>query len=151
MSWTLSDLPMFATLAPTRRTRRSDENPETRLLRDVLHCGQSREVAPPLNVYGDESEIAIRVELPGVPRDAVEVRAEENLVVLEVTRPDAELPEGAAYRRRERPVESVRRSVEIPFRFDADKITASYERGILEVRVPRAEADRPRRIEIAKK
>lgn len=154
MAWSLFDFPSFSTFAPRRTarpTRRSNPSPEARLLSDVLSCGQSREFSPPLNIYGGEDELAIRVEIPGVPTDAIHVTAEENLVVIEADRPEAELPDDAQYRRRERPVESIRRTVEVPFRVDAEKISASYERGILEVRVPRAEEDKPRRIEVSRK
>jgi HSP20 family protein len=56
--------------------------------------------------------------------------------------------EGDLVRRRERFAGEFSRTVELPFEVDTEQVEARYARGIVEIRVPRAAADRPRKIEV---
>jgi HSP20 family protein len=52
------------------------------------------------------------------------------------------------YHRQERSFGSFRRSIKLPFQVDADKVEAIYEKGVLQLTLPRAEAEKPRKIAI---
>ena len=56
--------------------------------------------------------------------------------------------DGDVLRRRERFTGEFSRTVELPFDVNAEQVEAHYARGVVEIRAPRAEADRPRKIEI---
>jgi len=61
------------------------------------------------------------------------------------------LNEGESYHRQERGSGSFTRTVRLPFRVEADKVSAKYERGILQITLPRAEEDKPKKIQIKSK
>jgi HSP20 family protein len=52
------------------------------------------------------------------------------------------------YHRQERSFGPFRRSIMLPFQVEADKVEASYEKGVLQLTLPRAEAEKPRKIAI---
>ena len=61
-------------------------------------------------------------------------------------------PEEAApntnYHRRERTYGTFSRTIQLPFMVDADKVQAGFRNGVLQIKLPRAEADKPKRISI---
>ncbi len=104
---------------------------------------------PAVNVWTSDEGIAVDAELPGVAPKAVEV----SLTGSELTisgRLDDGVPEGSAavVRRRERPCGEFARRIELPFGVDQGKVKAAYKNGILRIRVPKAEEEKPRKIAI---
>ncbi len=103
---------------------------------------------PAVDIVEQGDDLVIRAELPGVARDDIEVRVEDNTLVLSGERKrEKECDEEQAYRV-ERSYGSFVRSFRLPKTVDAAKIAASYQNGVLEVRLPKAEEARPRRIQI---
>lgn len=92
-------------------------------------------VVPPVEVLRTDGELVIRVEMPGVDPEKVEVTAEDNLLHIRGER-KLEAPEGAECLRRELAHGTYERSVILPEGTDTEKISARYESGILEVRAP---------------
>jgi HSP20 family protein len=56
--------------------------------------------------------------------------------------------EGATYHRRERGQGTFTRSLQLPFLVEADKVDATFEKGVLHIFLPRAEADKPKKIAV---
>ena len=83
----------------------------------------------------------ITAELPGFAAESFDVSVFGKTVTVKGERKALEL-EGATAHRRERQVGSFVRAIELPFRIEADKVDAKYERGVLQITLPRAEADR---------
>lgn len=104
---------------------------------------------PPVNVYTTENQALIHAELPGVAADRVEISVLDDTVTIKGSRPAEETPEGTVAHRRERGSGDFSRSIRLPFRVESASVDAKFENGVLEVSLPRAEADRPRRIAIA--
>jgi HSP20 family protein len=103
---------------------------------------------PAVDAFERDNRFVIRVELPGVERDDIEVRIEDGELVLSGERKrDAEFKDDNAYRR-ERVFGSFSRTFRLPDTLDVDKIEAKYENGVLTVEMPKSEASRPRRIKI---
>ena len=105
---------------------------------------------PAMDVIEDEKATVVRLELPGVEAEKVNVRVDEGCLVVEGERERETVEENGEVRRRERRWGKFYRSVSLPEGADADKISAEYDKGILTVRVPRPEikAAKGKKIEI---
>ena len=105
-------------------------------------------VYPPINVYDDGESFIVRAEVPGVDPKAVDVTATGDTLTIRGERTAVELPEGASYHRRELNTGHFRRALTLPEQVDNTKVIASYQNGILEIRLPRAEQAKQRKVEI---
>jgi HSP20 family protein len=102
----------------------------------------------PMDAYRSGDHFVIHFDLPGVDPESVDLTVEHN--VLTVTAQRAWQPEeGAQVLFAERPQGSYTRRLQLGDGLDADHIEASFDRGVLTVRVPVAEAAKPRRVEIS--
>lgn len=103
---------------------------------------------PPMNVWSSEEGLVLDVELPGAEPGDVDVRVVgDQLTLTGRTRQD-EPGEGATFHRRERACGEFERALQLPFRADANQVTAAYKNGILRIKVPRAESEKPKKIQI---
>lgn len=102
-------------------------------------------VAPRVNIHQDADGYTLEVEMPGVARSGVEVSFEDGKLVL-AGHPSAAEPGRPVYR--ERPGASFRRVFDLDPSIDAGKISAKMEQGLLTVRLPKAEAAKPRKISV---
>src|SRR5215212_11208294 len=110
---------------------------------------QQTQWAPALDVVQDGGDLLIRAELPGVKREDVEITLHERVLTISGERRSEEQREGSGYYVRERRHGSFRRSMTLPQGVDESKISARFDRGVLEVRVAGAAAvQEPRRIQI---
>jgi HSP20 family protein len=103
---------------------------------------------PAVNAWTSEEGILVSAELPGVRAEEIEVSVVNDTLTLSGSRPVEDPVEGARYHRRERGCGSFSRSFQLPFPVDASRVEADYQDGVLHVSLPRAEADKPKRIEI---
>ncbi len=102
---------------------------------------------PRLNVWTSEDETVVEALLPGVDPSNVDISVEGDLVkVSGVVR--KEQPAGAELKKSEIPEGEFSRSLRLPFRAETSKVEAKYTNGVLRIRVPRAEEDKPKKIEI---
>jgi len=102
-------------------------------------------VRPRVDVFESASEYLVVADMPGVAKDAIDIRFEDGELRLEAQRmveaPGAVLAE--EYR-----AADFRRAFAMPEGIDADKISADLANGVLRVHLPKSEAKRPRRIEV---
>ena len=108
-----------------------------------------REIAhPPCNVWSGDDDILVTCELPGVAKDSVDISVIGDTLTISGERKADEKIDRPAYHRRERGTGAFSRTVQLPGRVDAEKVDASYEDGVLTLRLPKAAEERPRKIEI---
>lgn len=107
-----------------------------------------RPALPPLTIWSDDEVVTVVADVPGVPSDALELTVENDQLTIAGTRTLPESLAEARAHRRERPEGAFRRTVNLPFRVDAETVQATHANGVLEVRLARAPEDQPRRIEI---
>jgi HSP20 family protein len=113
--------------------------------------GQSRLVAPGFpatNLWSGAESVVVTAEIPGVDPEQLEISVVNETLTLSGERNLAELAEGEKYHRRERGYGRFSRTVQLPFRVAADKVEASFTNGILQISLPRAEEDKPRKIAV---
>jgi HSP20 family protein len=105
--------------------------------------------APTLDVLHEDGDLLIRVELPGVKREDVEITLHERALTISGERRAEEHKEGSGYYVRERRHGSFRRSLVLPHDVEEGDISARFQDGVLEVRAPGGAAERaPKRIQI---
>ncbi len=121
-----------------------------RLFSDHSDFGRSRVAPnfPAINVWGNENGLVITAELPGVDPEAIEISVVNKTLALSGSRPSEELADGERYHRRERRHGNFTRTFELPFGVEADQVEATFENGVLHVSLPRAEAEKPRKISV---
>jgi HSP20 family protein len=104
---------------------------------------------PAVDVLESKDSYLIRAELPGMKREDIKVEVKDGTLVLSGQSKSEKPAEGVEYRHVERVAAKFWRSFSLPETVKQDGIEASYKDGILEVRVPKAEAAKPRQIEIS--
>ena len=119
-------------------------------LRRWPFAGSSGDYAYPLvNVWTGENGAIITSEIPGVDLDKIEIEVTGNKVSLSVEIPErVDEKEKAHYIISELPVGKFSRELTIPFNIDVQNAQAEYKKGILRIILPKAEKDKPRKIEI---
>jgi HSP20 family protein len=94
-------------------------------------------LTPPVEILGADSELVIRAELPGVDPDSVDVTLDDSTLRVRAERRIPTTEQGE-YLRREFAYGTFECGVVLPTGIDPDKVSARYDAGILEIRVPRA-------------
>ncbi len=112
---------------------------------DVENVRQRPAVAPRVDVYENDQEYLIVADLPGVKKEELKLDIDEDELKLEGAR-HAEAP-GALVAGECRPVD-YRRKFVVPQGVDREKIDAELSAGVLRLRLPKAEALRPRQIAV---
>jgi HSP20 family protein len=106
---------------------------------------------PALDVVERADAYLISAELPGVDPAGVEISFENNTLTLRGTKGPSLVPQENEELRvysAERLAGMFERAIRLPEYVEGDKIEASYDRGVLTITVPKAQAARPRKIEI---
>lgn len=103
---------------------------------------------PPVNLWIGEDSVVLTTELPGVDQNDLEIAVRESTVTIGGTRKAPNNGQQANWHRQERAYGSFSRTLELPFRVDADKVQARFTNGVLEIELQRPEQDKPRRIEV---
>lgn len=111
--------------------------------------GLSRMWAPRMDVSETDGEYRIKVDLPGVSRDDVEISAENHRLTIRGERKEETREEGENLLRVERARGSFYRSIPLPDAADIDQAKAEFSDGTLTVRVAKSEKHKPKKIAIS--
>jgi HSP20 family protein len=104
-----------------------------------------------VDMYETPDEVVVRTALPGVAPEDIDVSVVGDTLTIKGETKAEEEDKGANYIRRERRYGSFSRSVSIPTNVVADRAVADFTKGILTLRLPKAEEVKPKRIEIKTK
>jgi HSP20 family protein len=102
---------------------------------------------PAVDIRESETEVVVIVGLPGVPKDGCSIEVRENTLVVSGRR-EAQTPEGQDFLRRELPTGQFYRAFALPTDVKAEQVKATCADGLLEIRLPKSEESRSRRIDI---
>jgi len=113
---------------------------------DVSNRGDWR---PPVDIYeNDQHEIVLRAELPGLKREDLDIRVENNTLTLRGDRKrDTEVKQ-ESYHRVERVYGAFSRSFSLPSTVNAEQVSAEFRDGVLTVVLPPREEAKPRQIQV---
>jgi HSP20 family protein len=103
---------------------------------------------PALDVWETESDLVYAFDLPGIPEEEIELEVSDDTLTVSAQREKTAEESGDRFFRFERRYGSFSRAVGLPQGIDESKIAASYENGVLEVRVPKPEEAKPRKISV---
>ena len=104
---------------------------------------------PPMDLVESDDHFVLRADLPGMSEDDVNIELEDSTLTISGERKAEHRSDGEGYYRVERSTGAFSRSLTLPKGVDAEAVSASFDRGVLEVRIPKPEERKPRRIEIA--
>jgi HSP20 family protein len=113
--------------------------------------GQSRgnqSWVPALDVWETENDLVYAFDLPGLTEDQISIEVQDDTLTISGQREKTTTEQGDRFYRFERRYGSFARAVGLPAGVDDSKIEASYENGVLELRVPKPEEAKPRRIQL---
>ncbi len=117
-----------------------------RINRETFRTLSPRVEFPPVTLWENEEKAVVTTEIPGVDSEGVEISVVGKTITLRFERKPAELKEGESYTRKERWYGEFSRTIELPFNVQGNKVEAKFSKGILYIELPRAEAEKPRKI-----
>ena len=110
-----------------------------------------REWAPALEVFEKEDKFVVKVELPGMKEEDIDISVKDDTLTIKGERKSESEVNEEDYYCCERSYGSFFRSIALPSTVDAKKIEASYEDGVLEVSLPKAAEVKPKKILVSAK
>ena len=102
----------------------------------------------PVDLYRDEAQYVLTADLPGIDPGSVDVDVDGQLLTIRAERTEG-IHDAVKWLSQERPYGSYLRQFNLGDGADAERITASYDNGVLTVTIPIAERAKPRKIQIA--
>ena len=103
---------------------------------------------PAVDVWETDSELVLSFDLPGIPEDKIAVELDDNVLTVSGERERTQEHSSERFYRFERRYGNFSRSVTLPAGVTEDDISANYKDGVLEVRVPKPEEQKPKRIQV---
>src|SRR5438045_6056692 len=123
-----------------------------RLFRDNYGEGQealnTSTFAPPVDVYEDEHNITLKIEVPGIDEKDIDVRIENNTLTVHGERKYEKEEKEENYRRVERQYGSFTRTFTLPSTVDPEKVSATYDKGILKLSLRKKAEAYPKQIKV---
>jgi HSP20 family protein len=110
---------------------------------------QARRWVPPVDLVEAEDHFVLKADLPGLTEGDVNIEVQDNTLTISGERKAEHEQREKGWYRIERSFGRFSRSLTLPEGIDADRIAASFDHGVLEVRIPKPEERKPRRITIS--
>lgn len=114
----------------------------------TAELGLTGAVHPRCDMTEDNSNYFLRFEMPGIPKDQIKVELSNNILVVSAERKEEKKKEEERKYYSEFSYGSYYRSMTLPTQVDEKKIEASYENGVLSVRIPKVEGTKAKQIPI---
>jgi HSP20 family protein len=105
--------------------------------------------SPSVDIFENDNEVVVKAELPGMNAKDIEVRLENNVLMLKGERQFEKETKEENYHRVEREYGTFSRAFALPTAVNGDKVTAEYKDGILKIVMPKREEIKPKPIKIA--
>ena len=128
----------------------------TRLIDETLSRIWKEDVArevwsPPVDILERGNEVVLKVDLPGVSQEEIDIRVEENSLTIQGERRLLKETSEENYIQIERPYGTFRRTFNIPRMIRQERIKASYKDGVLTIVLPRRQEPQPKQIMVEPK
>lgn len=109
-----------------------------------------QQLSPSVDIYEEADAVVVKAELPGIGKEDVEVNVSGNVLTITGEKKSQEKVDRKDYHRIERSYGGFSRSLRLPGEVMPDQAKASFENGVLEIRIPKTEAAKriKRKIEI---
>lgn len=110
--------------------------------------GAGRRWLPAMDLVETEDHFVLRADLPGLSEDDVDIEVEDHVLTISGERKAEHEDRKEGYHRVERAYGHFTRSLTLPEGIDPEAVEAHFDRGVLEVRIPKPEQRKPRRVAI---
>ena len=121
------------------------------LVRDIWTSWQpglfGTTLVPHTDIYEEKGEFVVKTELPGITEKDLDVTIDDDVLTIKAEKKE-ETTEDVVHHTKERYYGKYVRSMSLPSHVNGDEISASFENGILELRIPKAEEVKAKRIEV---
>lgn len=107
------------------------------------------EWVPKVDIREQTHQFTIYADIPGVKPDDIEVSMESNMLTIKGQKESESKTEQEGYKRVERSFGSFHRRFNLPESANGEAISAKFKHGVLEITIPKREAEQPRRIAVA--
>ena len=104
--------------------------------------------APPVDVYEDEHNVTLKIEVPGIEEKDIDVRIENNTLTVHGERKFEKEEKEENYRRVERQYGSFTRTFTLPNTVDPEKVQADYDKGVLKIKLAKKAEAKPKQIKV---
>ncbi|MEJ5338654.1 MAG: Hsp20/alpha crystallin family protein [Aquificaceae bacterium] len=139
-------LMLWSPFAEIERIRREFD----RLLEELMPREEGERVfAPVVDVYETDQELVVKAELPGVKKENVEVSIRDNALHIRGEKREEKEEKTETYHRVERVYGKFERVLPLPADVKVESAKAEFKDGVLEIRIPKAEGAKEKKIEIA--
>jgi len=106
--------------------------------------------SPSVDIYETENAMVLTAEVPGMKEDEIEIKIEDNTLILQGERKFEKETKEENYHRIERSYGSFYRSFTLPNSIDQDKIQAVHENGVLKITMPKRPELKPKKVKVLK-
>ncbi|RMH98912.1 MAG: Hsp20/alpha crystallin family protein [Calditrichaeota bacterium] len=120
---------------------------EAETVGSVERTRNTRVFLPPVDIYETHDDIVLLADMPGVNKDAIDITLEQNVLTIRA-KAEPQVPEGYELAYAEYEVGDYERSFTLDETVDQERIEASYQNGVLQLRLPKAEPAKPKKIEV---
>ena len=103
---------------------------------------------PAVDVYEDEHNVTLKIEVPGIDEKDIDVRVENNTLTVHGERKFEKEEKEENYRRVERQYGAFTRTFTLPATVDSEKIEANYDKGVLKIHLAKKAEAKPKQIKI---
>jgi HSP20 family protein len=104
--------------------------------------------APAVDVYEDEHQVTLKIEVPGVDEKDIDVRIENDVLTVHGERNFEKEEKEENFRRVERQYGSFTRTFTLPNTVDSENVQASYDKGVLKIALPKKAEAKPKQIKV---
>jgi HSP20 family protein len=105
-------------------------------------------LAPPVDIYEDEQNFTLMIEVPGIDEKDIDVRIEGNTLTVQGERKLEKEEKEENFRRVERRYGSFTRSFTLPGSVDPGQVSADYDKGVLKIKLPKKAEAKPQQIKV---
>jgi HSP20 family protein len=104
--------------------------------------------APAVDVYEDEHNVTLKIEVPGIEEKDIDVRIENNTLTVHGERKIEKEEKEENYRRIERQYGSFTRTFTLPNTVDTENVSANYDKGVLKIKLAKRAEAKPKQIKV---
>lgn len=110
--------------------------------------GGAQRWIPPMDLTEAESEYVLRADLPGLTQEDIDIQVKDDVLTISGERKSEHHDNGEGFYRVERSFGRFNRSLDLPAGVDAASVSAAFDNGVLEVRIPKPEERQPTKVQI---
>lgn len=120
-----------------------------RLFDGFFGGGGRRRWIPAMDLAESDDELVLTADLPGMSEDDIAIEVRDNVLAISGERKDERREQGRGFHRAERTFGSFSRTLTLPRGVEADRVSASFDQGVLEVHIPKPAERKPHRVQIS--